>query len=185
LRRSRPSAGGSASATRGLTLLETLVALAITALILAALSGTIGRTARAHGAATNGAQRIAMARAVLLRLGQELEAADPGQRLLLVRDGGLRFGTFGRGDGEPLFVAYDLDPVVGTLVRRQAPARGRVEQQAGLTLLAGIGAFRARVLDTEGWHREWQADTLPLAVEIGLRQGDEDLAVRVALPAAR
>src|SRR2546430_16205410 len=62
---------------RGVTLLETLVALALTALVLAALEGTVVRAAGARARASAGAERAAAGRSILLRLTIELEA-DPG-----------------------------------------------------------------------------------------------------------
>jgi prepilin-type N-terminal cleavage/methylation domain-containing protein len=167
----------------GFTLIETAVALALTAIVLAALAGAVSRTARAHGATTDRARRSALVRAALLRMGDELEAADPGQRFEIAA-GTLRFGTFGRADGEPLALTYRLDLPTATLSRRDAPPRSRPDERAPVPVLEGVDAFRVRALDPDGWHDDWQSDTLPRAIEITLTLGTEDLALRIALPAA-
>src|SRR5439155_1136637 len=81
--RARARRGGSMR-RRGVTLLETLVALALTALVLAALEGTVVRAAGARARASAVAERAAAGRSILLRLTTELEAApvadDPRQR---------------------------------------------------------------------------------------------------------
>ncbi|HYR97322.1 MAG TPA: prepilin-type N-terminal cleavage/methylation domain-containing protein, partial [Candidatus Binatus sp.] len=59
----------------GFTLLETLVALAISALVLSALYGAMTRAAAARDRATRGAERMAAARALLVRIAEELEGA--------------------------------------------------------------------------------------------------------------
>jgi prepilin-type N-terminal cleavage/methylation domain-containing protein len=58
----------------GFTLLETLVALAIAAVVLSALYGAVARAAVARERPTRSAERASAARTLLLRLASELEA---------------------------------------------------------------------------------------------------------------
>jgi hypothetical protein len=117
-------------------------------------------------------------------MADEIEAADPRQHLV-VGAGEVRFGTFRRGDGEPLAVAYQLDPATRTLVRREAPPRSPLDEQPALPVLDQVHAFRIRALDPDGWHDDWTTDTLPRAIEIVLQLGNDQLALRATIPAAR
>src|SRR5438874_649508 len=71
---------------RGSTLLEALVALAIAAVVLAALSGATVRARAARTAAVARSDRLGAGRSLLVRLAAELEAArrpGPGERFVL------------------------------------------------------------------------------------------------------
>ena len=198
------------NAAGGFTLLETLVALAITALVLAALYGAVTRAAAARARATRSAERIAASRAVLLRIAQEIEAAlAPTQaggadRFVAVPapdDGppwsALRLATFapapGRAD-EGRAVAYDVEPLPGqpgkgALVRREGTrfAPPGTPEPLGTPLLEGIETFRVRCFDGSTWSVAWTMPALPRAVEIAIgvddgAGGTDELATAVALP---
>jgi len=197
--------------SRGSTLLEALVALAIAALVLAALSGATVRARAARAEATARADRLGASRTVLLRLAAELEAArrpGTGERFALEppADGAppwwsLSFPTAARGPiagstptGDTSVVSYrierDVDrPGAGTLVRRETTAPIPASEARGIPVLPGVRALRVRCLDGAGWHPAWQAEDLPRAVEIAISQDDsrggtEELVTAVALQAA-
>ena len=197
--------------SRGSTLLEALVALAIAALVLAALSGATVRARSARAEATARADRLGAGRTVLLRLAAELESArrpGTGERFALEppADGAppwwsLSFPTAARGPiagstptGDTSVVSYrierDVDrPGAGTLVRRETTAPIPASEAPAIPVLPGVRALRVRCLDGAGWHPAWQAEDLPRAVEIAISQDDsrggtEELVTAVALQAA-
>jgi len=197
--------------SRGSTLLEALVALAIAALVLAALSGATVRARAARAAATARADQLGAARTVLLRLAGELEAArrpGTGERFTLEppADGAppwwsLTFPTAARGPiagatpaADTSVVSYRIErdadrPGVGTLVRRETSVPVPASEAPPIPVLAGVRALRVRCLDGAGWHPAWRGDDLPRAVEIAISQdgghGDtEELATTIALLAA-
>jgi prepilin-type N-terminal cleavage/methylation domain-containing protein len=178
------------SGRRGLSLLEMLVALGAAALLLAALAGAVARAAQVRARATATAERIAVARTVLLRLADELVAALPAdgpaapERFVVrVPDAGAPFATlrFATGAGDPRLVAYAVER--SQLVRRAASRFAPPEAApVPVTLVEGVRAFRLRCFDGHAWSATW-AGGLPRAVELSLVLEDgEPLATTVALP---
>jgi len=191
---------------RGITLLETLVALGLTALVLAALEGTVLRAAGARGRAGAAAEREAAGRSLLLRLNAELEAApvadDPRQRFTVEPASPaqpwttLRFTTHTRGGGAAHIVAYRVEPDparpgIGTLLRQEAlsPAPPDPSNPTGFPVLENVRDFRVRCFDGHAWRAAWTQPGLPRAVEVALALDDgagaiEELATTVAIPTA-
>ena len=187
----------------GFTLLETLVALAIAAVVLSALYGAVGRASVARAHATRSAERVSTARTLLLRRASEVEAAttldEPGSEERFVVAAAapdappwstLRFATR---DGrraaadEVRLLAYRVEDS-GALRRREAlrfpPPDAR--EPDGLTVLEGVRVFRVRCYDGSAWHDQWAAPLLPRAVEIAIgvddgAGGTDELVTRVAL----
>jgi len=196
---------------RGVTLLETLVALALTALVLAALEGTVVRAAGARARASAVAERAAAGRSILLRLTTELEAApvadDPRQRFTVEPAVGpahpwtmLSFTTYARGGGAAHVVTYRVEPDpsrpgTGTLLRRDTfspapPVAPDSTNLAGLPVLGSIRDFRVRCFDGTEWRTDWRPGTLPQGVEIGIgvddgMNGVEELRTAATVPTAR
>ena len=100
--------------SRGVTLLETLVALALTALLLGTLSRSLAGAARSRTAAGAESDRISAARTVLLRLAAEIEAAVPETGIVLNPSAGLRVTAVVRSD-----------PGAMSMPRTSSTARGR------------------------------------------------------------
>ena len=184
---------------RGFTLLETLVALGITALVLAALYGAVGGTAAARARATERAEQSAAARTVLLALAHELEGtlapdAPASPLRFVVADGPswseLRFAT--QAPDDVRLVGYRVEPAAdgsARLVRRAASrfAPADEPEPAGATALDGVRHFRVRAFDGGAWTPAWSAPDLPRAVEISLGLDDGaggvlELATTVTLP---
>jgi prepilin-type N-terminal cleavage/methylation domain-containing protein len=187
----------------GFTLLETLVALAIAAVVLSALYGAVARASVARQRATRSAERVATARTLLLRLASELEAAttlgEPGseERFVVAAPAPdapawstLRFATRdGRRPAadEVRLVAYRVGPP-GLLERREAfrfpPPDAR--ERDGITMLEGVRRFRVRCFDGTVWRDQWTVPLPPRAVEITIgvddgAGGTDELMTRVAL----
>jgi len=193
---------------RGITLLETLVALGLTALVLAALEGTVLRAAGARGRASAVAEREAAERSVLLRLNAELEAApvadDPRQRFAVEPAAGpaqpwttLRFTTHTRGGGAAHVVVYRVEPDparpgIGTLLRQEmlSPAPPDPSNPTGFPMLENVRDFRVRCFDGTAWRADWTPGELPHAVEVGVsvddgQDGVAELHIATTLPTAR
>ncbi|MFN8542624.1 MAG: type II secretion system protein GspJ [Candidatus Binatia bacterium] len=189
---------------RGFLLVETLLALALTALVLTAAYAAVVRTADARTRATARAERLGAARAVLVVLVRELEAAlaphGAGTPVPLVvaasPDGGgsrLRFVTVAPSGpdvmpgGDERMVSYTLEPAAGRLVRREALpfTPPDAPEPRGTVLLDGVRGFVVRCRDGRGWHADWTAENLPRAAEVTLLlDGEAPLAATAVLALA-
>jgi prepilin-type N-terminal cleavage/methylation domain-containing protein len=171
---------------RGVTLLETLVALALTALVLGALSRSLAGAARSRTAATAESDRLSAARTMLLRLAAELEAAtgeagvavEPEDDLRPAVGSRLRITTIVRADPGPTrasdrrSVAYEVDHDAGALVRHEHAAPGPADAVEPLVVLAGVRGLSIRCNDGREWRPRWDATALPRAVELVLAVDD-------------
>jgi type II secretory pathway component PulJ len=179
------------SGRRGLGLLETLVALATAAVLLAALAGVVAGAARVRARATAAAERAGTGRTVLLRLGAELTAAvaadDPAapERFVVGGEtpgGGARLRFAIAGD-EPRLVAYAVER--GALVRRSASrfAPPDAGEPPPVALVDGVRALGIRCFDGHEWTTTWLRPGLPRAVELSLDLDDgPPLQTTLALP---
>jgi prepilin-type N-terminal cleavage/methylation domain-containing protein len=184
---------------RGVTLLETLVALALTALVLGALSRSLAGAARSRAAATAESDRLSAARTVLLRLAAEVEAAtgeagivvEPEDELSPADGSRLRVTAVVRADpgptpaGDRRAIAYDVDREAGVLLRRERAAPRPADALEPLAVLGGVRALSVRCSDGNEWRPRWDATALPRAVELVLAVDDgaggvERLATTVA-----
>jgi general secretion pathway protein J len=182
---------------RGFTLLELLVAGAILSLVLAALYGVFSRTLASKRLTEERVARSRAARIVLLRLGEELQAAVPPQAGTFRFTGApRRTGAFPEDsvsfvslaavpltsaspERELCEIAYALapDPIAPTqrqLVRRVTRdlAADRGPDGEIDPLLAPVRGLRFRFFDGRNWREEWGRDNtedrLPQAVEVVL-----------------
>jgi prepilin-type N-terminal cleavage/methylation domain-containing protein len=185
---------------RGVTLLETLVALALTALLLGTLSRSLAGAARSRAAAGAESDRLAAARTVLLRLAAEIEAAV-GEKAIELEPGlgpgsssRLRVTTTVRTDAtifpasDRRTVSYEVDGAAGTLLRRErtAPPSADAPEPEALAVLAGVARLAVRCSDGTEWRGRWQSTALPRAVELVLAVDDgaggaEELATTVGV----
>ena len=182
--------------------------MAITALVLSALYGTVTRAAGARERATRGAERMAAARGLLLRVAEELDGAlaarEPGSpdRFVVTAppDGGVPWSSLRlaamTGD-EARVVSYRVEPArtgpagvpSGVLVRRAASrfAPPEMREPPGVAALTGVKLFRVRCFDGTAWTSAWTVPGLPRAVEVAVgvddgAGGTEELATTVTLP---
>ena len=162
--------------SRGVTLLETLVALALTALLLGTLSRSLAGAARSRTAAGAESDRISAARTVLLRLAAEIEAAVPETGIVLDPSAGLRVTAVVRSDpgaspaSDRRAITYEVDRAAGVLVRREraAPVRDDEPPAEPLAVLAGVRRFAVRCFGDTEWQPRWDVEVLPRAVELVL-----------------
>jgi prepilin-type N-terminal cleavage/methylation domain-containing protein len=173
---------------RGVTLLETLVALALTALVLGALSRSLAGAARSRSAATAEADRLSAARTILLRLAAEVESAvgergiavepeddvapSAGSRLRLTTAVPAEAGSAPASDRRA--IAYEVDGAAAVLLRREwaAPRPVDAPEQEPLAVLAGVRRLTVHCSDGSEWRRRWDASVLPRAVELVLAIDD-------------
>jgi general secretion pathway protein J len=181
---------------RGSTLLETLVALAITALVLSALASAVLRTASARERVTRTADRLSSERIALLGIAAALEAARPA-------GDAPEFGVDPPPDGASPWSALRLlaggptDDVrrigyrvaSGVLVRREAARLAPPDATpTDVAVLDAVTLFRVRCFDGQTWATSWASTDLPQAVEVTLAVddgagGSDELATTVVLPA--
>lgn len=171
---------------RGFTLLETLLALACTAVVLAAAARTVTRAADTRVAAGERAGDVDAARTALTALVTELPAALPGSVRVERRGDGPPRLHFTVADPVPAAVTWWLDD--GRLVRR-APspfAAPGATAAPPATQVEHVEHFDVRVLAGDGWTPAWSGDRPPRAIEIVVQPaGEPPMTVRVALPMGR
>jgi general secretion pathway protein J len=174
----------------GLTLVETLVGLALLGLVSALGLSTLGLVGRAGGVAAADATAVALAQDLLrlrLRSAVPVLTEGPGGRPALLFEGGPERVAF-VSELPPRFGAAGLAIVelrhdAGTLALRWRPLRGAVgdEGAAGRALLEGVAAVRLRYFgaprgrDEPAWRETWtEAAALPaaVAVDVDFAEGD-------------
>jgi prepilin-type N-terminal cleavage/methylation domain-containing protein len=171
------------SARRGYTLVEVVVALAITALVMTALTGTVTASLRARAAAVVTLDRAAAVRTLLAHLERELTTALPEGFVVSADPQALRF-TGGAEPGARLL--YTLDG--GTLVRRVEPRFAVADAVPGppVAMLPGVLGFDVRILEHGEWTASWSGRVPPPAVRITLALDDgERFETVVPIPTGR
>jgi prepilin-type N-terminal cleavage/methylation domain-containing protein len=162
---------------RGFTLLETMVALGLTAVVLSALAVAVPAALRAERGARARLERATTARSVLLHLERELATAlaepvvvgaTPEPRL-----------EFTGGTEPGARVAYTIEGTA--LVRRTTPRFALAPQPGpGVPVLADVAGFEVRAFDGRDWVAHWHAATAPEAVRVRIVFGDGDAVETVA-----
>lgn len=194
----------SSLSVRGFTLLEVMVAGAILSLVLAALYGVFSRTLASKRLVEERLAQARSARAVLFRIGEDLQASFP----LSTEEGSFHGGTGRAGalptsslsfvsaahpllakgtEGDLYRIGYSLvpDPLVldgfdhYQLVRSVQPEVYADQDAIGhVTALLPVRGLRLRFFDGQTWREEWGAEKtrgkLPRAVEITLYLDDAD-----------
>ena len=185
----------------GFTLLESVVALAVTAVVLTGLYGALVRAAAARTRTTEHAERVGAMRALLLRMAHEVESAvgseEPAapERFVVAPpvDGPawseLRFAT-----ADATLVAYRVaarSPETGTLVRTVASRFAPPDAAAAppTAVLPRVERFAIRCFDGVEWRRTWTVPGLPRAVELTLAVDDgaggtDELGTTIVIPTA-
>jgi prepilin-type N-terminal cleavage/methylation domain-containing protein len=162
---------------RGFTLVETTLALAITATVLAALATAIPTALDARRSAHARLDRATTLRAVLVHVDRELAGAL-GEGFA-VGDGAQASLRFVGGADPGHQLAYRIE--AGALVRRTTP-RGAPPPDHGTAptlLVPGVLAGRFEAFDGSDWHAAWHATSPPLALRVHLTLDDGSRLERV------
>jgi len=169
--------------SHGFTLVETLVALAVTAVVLAALATAVPATLRANAVATARLDQATAARALLLHLERELATAMPEPFLLAPAPAPRLEFTGGAEPGQR--VVYEV--LRDALVRRTGPRFTPLDPQApGVRVLEHVAAITLEAFDGRDWIAAWQTSGPPEAVRIRIRFTDgESLGTVAVIPTVR
>ena len=153
----------------GFTLVETLVALAVTAVLLAALATAVPTTLRANAAATSRLEQATAVRTLLLHLERELTTAVREPFVVVTTPAPRLEFTGGREPGERLVYAVER----GALVRRTGPRFAAWDPRTrGVPVLEHVASLTLEAFDGREWVPTWQASDPPEAVRIGIRFAD-------------
>ena len=169
--------------SRGFTLVETLVALAVTAVILAALATAVPTTLRANTVASARLEQATAARTLLLHLERELTTTSPEPFLLASAPAPRLEFTGGREPGERLVYTVER----GAIVRRAAPRFASTDSHAsGVPVLDQVAVLTLEAFDGRDWVATWQSSRPPEAVRVRIRFADgETLGTVATIPTAR
>jgi len=170
---------------RGFTLVETLLALAITAVVVAAVGGVVGRTAEGRAEVQQRIDTLAGGRLLLALLADEIEGSQPGSLAVDAPGGGaLRFAlTTTAPDGTPVRVSYRL---AGDRLLRGA--RSPFAREAAIEsdpVLTGVTALGIECFDGSEWVADWQRRRPPHAVALRLRLAGGETLRTTVIPAVR
>jgi prepilin-type N-terminal cleavage/methylation domain-containing protein len=169
----------------GFTLIETMVALGLTAVVLAALAVAVPAAMRAERGARARLERATTARTVLIHLERELANALAEPVVVSATPRPLLEFTGGTEPGERL--AYTIEGT--TLVRRAAPrfatepdigSGGGSGGGPGVRVLADVAALEVRAFDGREWLAQWHASVVPEAVRVRIVFTDGDAVATVA-----
>jgi prepilin-type N-terminal cleavage/methylation domain-containing protein len=170
---------------RGFTLVETVLALAITAVVLAAVGGVVGRVAQGGAAVDRRVDALAGGRLLLGLLADEIEGSVPGSLAVVAADdaSGIRLDlTTSTADGVPVAVTYRLD---GDRLLRGARSPFATAEPAAEAILNGVAALAVDCFDGSTWSPRCHGQRPPEAVALRLRlEGGETLRTTV-IPAVR
>jgi prepilin-type N-terminal cleavage/methylation domain-containing protein len=147
----------------GFTLLEILVALAVTAVLLAAIARAMPTALAARKAAVGALERATTASASLDAIERELATALPEPIVLATHPATRLEFTGGLEPGER--ITYSLER--GTLVRRAAPRRALdAPGGTGRAVLHDVAALDVAAFDGRGWMPTWADADAPAAIRL-------------------
>lgn len=169
-------------ASPGFTLLETLLALALTGLVLGVAYRAVVDAVAARAAVSSSTAAVERGRRALLDVAAALEGTGPAT----VQLGGpaaastLRLTAW---EPEPRTVTWTIED--GALVRRERSplAAPGAPDGAPAALLSGVARFAVRAFDGRGWVASWDDARPPRALSLILEpDGAEPLEIRVTPP---
>ena len=169
--------------SHGFTLLEILVALAVTAVLLAALARAVPTALAARSAAVTRLERATMAGAALAAIEREAATALPEPIVLAASPAPRLELTGGLEPGER--IAYTLER--GALVRRAAPRRSLdAPGGVGTAVLHDVATLELAAFDGQAWTPTWAQANAPAAIRLRVVFTDGETIETVApIPIAR
>jgi prepilin-type N-terminal cleavage/methylation domain-containing protein len=175
------------AARGGFTLLEVVVALAVTATVLVVLQRAVGDALRARGLLAAETARRGALRAAVLGLANDLGAALPGSlRIERGTPGAPPVLEFAVDEPAPEILRYRV--VAETLERTAVPRFALVPRApAAVALLSGVRTLDVRGYDDEAWRETWDAPALPVLVafDLALTTGEHAGTTVPLLPGGR
>jgi type II secretory pathway component PulJ len=165
------------------TLVETVVALGLTAVVLSALAVAVPTALRAERGARARLERATTTRTVLLHLERELASALDEPVVVAATPHALLEFTGGTEPGERITYAVE-----GTALVRRATPRFATAPPAGpgVPVLADVATLEVRAFDGRDWRAQWHERAVPEAVRVHVVFADGDVVDTVAaIPIAR
>jgi prepilin-type N-terminal cleavage/methylation domain-containing protein len=161
--------------SRGFTLLESLVALAVTAAVVVILQRAVADALRARRTLAADVERRGGVGAVLVHLVHELGGAVPGTlRIEPATAEQASLLEFAIEEPAPLVVRYRV--VADRLERAVRPrfAAGDSPDEPAV-MLPDVAALTVRGRDTTGWHERWEVTRPPalVSLELALTSGEQ------------
>jgi general secretion pathway protein J len=182
---------------KGLTLLEVMIAVTITAILMTTIYGVFSGNSRARSRAAESSRRIHQARVFFDRLGRELRSADWDRN----RSGSTFNGTTGDNHFKELAFTTSLEAAAGVaggtgrtvryvlekededrkaLYRVVAAGEGTADgEDAKFLILSDVSTLELRFYGNGAWFEKWNAEDekmLPRLVEITLQiRAGEDI----------
>jgi len=157
----------------GFTLLEVVVALAVTAVAVVVLQRAVADALRARSTLAADVQQRGGVSAVLVHLVHELGGAVPGTlRIEPASAGEPSLLEFAVDEPAPLVVRYRV--VEGRLERSVQPRFALGEPRDPAVMLPDVAALGVRGRDADGWHERWENTDPPslVALDLDLTSGE-------------
>lgn len=174
----------SRTSRRGMTLLELVVAMAVSMLVVVVAAQALHQSWETRDHVRAESDRLAAVRGVFLLLTRELEQARPGDLRVERPPGALspRLET-GHDVPTPLLISYQVrDQVLRRRERLRFAAR---DDTRDVALLTGVRAFGVQCLADGEWHASWDRPTLPEAFRVTLELSDDVHLATTIVPVTR
>jgi type II secretory pathway component PulJ len=174
----RHEADRSRPGCAGLTLLEALLALALTVLLVSTTAGIVAQTATVRGGLERRATALDAARSALWILRDDLAVHRPGTLRVERTPAGDPEISFERDEPEPIRVAYRVER--GLLLRQTRHRLHVAAHPRRTTVTDAVRLLDVAMLGSDGWTETWTAAAPPRAVTLTLdRMGAPRLTVTV------
>ena len=190
---------------RGFTVIELVVALAISALILTAVYSSFNSAEQARSRITEGNAAYHVGRVISSRISRELQSVQfrtgmPESRFRNRLQSGMESFEFSSSASTPLAaqpglpsrIVYRLRPASAEeqgpyVLERSEKSALTIGTPRALRLVEGIASLSFRFLDAGNWVADWDSDQtskLPQAVSLSFERQDAEMIFRTAWPIA-
>lgn len=190
---------------RGFTVIELLMALAISALLLTVVYRSFNSVEQSRSQITSGSAAHHAGRVISSRIGRELlslqfRAGDPESRFYNSLESGVQLLEFSSSASTPLStrsgmpsrIAYRLRPASGEergpfVLERSERSVLSIGEARSLRIVDGVGSLSFRFYADGRWQADWDSDQtgeLPESVAMTVELQGDDLTFRTAWPLA-